>query len=166
MWGRNVPLTFIFGGFMQEYKVLKIFKSEDGVWRKPAQVVKLSDKEGLKQRQLGHAMRINQKPKKKSGKTETYIATGNIRYNKVDYGYGNKMDLSKEEAQPLLEGNAIETPKGFKVLEEIKNASPATIQTLQADVKRLEADLKAANDTIAVLQSQKQEKPKDETDKK
>lgn len=105
--------------------------------------------------------------------SETYIVTGNIRHNKVDYGYGNKIDLSKAEAQPLLENNVIETPKGFKVLEEMKNISPATVEGLQADIEKLEgenaaltADLKAANDTIAVLQSQKQENPKDETDKK
>ncbi len=150
---------------MQEYKVLKIFKSKDGVWRKPTQVVKLSDEEGTKQRQFGHVMRLINPPKR-SGKTETYIATGNVRHNKVAYGYGNKMELSKEEAQPLLESNVIETPKGFKVLEERKNVSPATVEGLQAEVKKLEADLKAANDTIAVFQSQKQEKSKDEADKK
>ncbi len=156
---------------MQEYKVLKIFKSKDGVWRKPTQVVKLSDEEGTKQRQFGHVMRLTNPPKK-PGKTETYIAAGSVRHNKVNYGYGNKLELTKTEAQLLLKNNIIKTPKGFKVLEEMKNVSPATIQTLQADVKRLEAengvlkaDLKAANDTIAVFQSQKQEKPKDE-DKK
>lgn len=156
---------------MQEYKVLKIFKSEDGVWRKPTQVVKLSDKEGTKQRRLANVMRLTN-PQKKSGMTETYIATRNVRHNKIDYGYGNKMELSKEEAQPLLENNVIETPKGFKVLEEMKNVSPATVQSLQAEVKKLEAengalknDLKAANDTIAVLQSRKQEKLKDENPK-
>lgn len=151
---------------MQEYKVLKIFKGEDGAWHRPLKVVKLSDKEGLKQRRVGNVMRINQKPKMKSGKTETYIATGNVRHNKVNYGYGNKLELTKVEAQPLLKNDIIKTPKGFKVLEERKNVSPATVESLQAEVKKLEADLKAANDTIAVFQSQKQEKPKDEADKK
>ena len=152
---------------MQEYKVLKIFKGEDGVWHRPLKVVKLSDKEGLKQRRVGNVMRINQKPKTKLGMaTETYISTGNVRHNKVDYGYGNKLELTKVEARPLLENNIIKTPKGFKRLEEIKNISPVTVQSLQAEVKKLEADLKAANDTIAVFQSQKQEKPKDEADKK
>ncbi len=151
---------------MQEYKVLKIFKGEDGVWHRPLKVVKLSDKEGLKQRQFGHVVRLKQKPKTRLGMSETYIATGNIRHNKVNYGYGNKLELTKAEAQLLLESNIIETPKGFKRLEEMKNISPVTVQGLQAEVKKLETELKAANDTIAVFQSQKQEKPKDEESKK
>lgn len=150
---------------MQEYKVLKIFKSKDGVWRKPMQVIKLSDKEGLKQRKFGHVMRLTD-PQKKTGKTETYIATGNVRHNKINYGYGNKLELTKTEAQPLLKNNILETPKGFKRLEEMKNITPVTVQALQAEVKKLEADLKAANDTIAVFQSQKQEKTEDEEPKK
>jgi len=150
---------------LQEYKVLKIFKSKDNVWRKPMQVIKLSDKEGLKQRKFGHVMRLTD-PQKKTGKTETYIATGNVRHNKINYGYGNKLELTKTEAQPLLKNNILETPKGFKRLEEMKNITPVTVQALQAEVKKLEADLKAANDTIAVFQSQKQEKTEDEEPKK
>lgn len=150
---------------MQEYKVLKIFKGKDGRWRKPMQVIKLSDEEGLKQRQFAHVMRVSQKPKTRLGMSETYIATGNVRHNKVNYGYGNKLELTKAEAQPLLETNIIKTPKGFKRLEEMKNISPVTVQGLQAEVKKLEADLKAANDTIAVFQSQKQERPKNEAKK-
>jgi hypothetical protein len=161
MWGFGP--AFIFGGFMQEYKVLKIFKSKDNVWHKPAQVVKLSDKEGLKQRRLGNAMKLtNSKMRSKMG--QVYIATGNIKHNTVNYAYGDKIELTKEDALPLLEKNVIETPKGFKRLEEMKNVTPATVQELQAENDKLKADLKAANDTIAVFQSQKQEEPKDEAE--
>ncbi len=149
---------------MQEYKVLKIFKSEDGVWRKPRAVVKLSDEEGLKQRKFGHVMRLTN-PNTRSKMGQNYIATGNIKHNTIKYAYGDKIELTKEDAQPLLENNVIETEKGFKRLEEMKNISPATVEELEATIDKLTAELKAANDTIAVFQSQKQEKP-DEADKK
>ncbi len=149
---------------MQEYKVLKIFKGEDGVWHRPLKVVKLSDKEGLKQRRLATVMQLtNSKTRSKMG--QIYIATGNIKHNTIKYAYGDKIELTKEDAQPLLENNVIETEKGFKRLEQMKNLSPVTVEELEAEIKQLTDDLKAANDTIAVFQSQKQEKP-DETDKK
>ena len=149
---------------MQEYKVLKIFKGEDGVWHRPLKVVKLSDKEGLKQRRLATVMQLtNSKTRSKMG--QIYIATGNIKHNTIKYAYGDKIELTKEDAQPLLENNVIETEKGFKRLEQMKNLSPVTVEELEAEIKQLTDDLKAANDTIAVFQSQKQEKP-DEADKK
>jgi septal ring factor EnvC (AmiA/AmiB activator) len=157
---------------MQEYKVLKIFKGEDGVWRKPTQVVKLSDEEGTKQRRFGHVMRINNNLKTRYKMGQKYVATGNIKHNTVKYAYGDKIELTKEDAQPLLENNVIETEKGFKRLEAMKNISPTTVEELEAEIEKLKAeneglkaDLKAANDTIAVLQSQKEEKSKDEEPK-
>ncbi len=156
-----------------QYQVLNIFQSEDGVWHKPLEKVELSDEEGLKQIRLATIMRLNNNPKTRSKMGQKYIATGNIKHNTVKYAYGDKIELTKEDALPLLENNVIETEKGFKVLEDMKNVTPATVKDLQAEVyqlseenKTLVAALKAANETIAVLQSQKQEKTKDEEPEK